>query len=150
MAGGWLLVSGLRWGFLHTDRAIRLADCAGTAIALLLLVVGGAQVIAGGDWRVALGLLALAWVMREGAASIEGRMLGWQMADRLKAGEVMQPVGAAVRADDSVSAAVRATARLHGVDVVPVTNAAGAFVGLLPLEARTASARQVPGTRWPR
>jgi hypothetical protein len=146
LAGGWLLVSGLRWGFLGADRAIRVADRVGAAIALLLLLAGGAQVIAGGDWRLALGLLALAWIMREGAASVESQMLGWQMADGLKAGEVMQPLPRAVRADDSLSAAMRQTARLHGVDVVPVTDAAGVFVGLLPLEA----ADRVLQGKWPR
>ncbi len=132
LAGGWGLVGALRWFDFDNERAVRLADRLGLAAVLGLLLAGGVIIIGGGPWPWALGLLALAWSLREGASVVEGRLLASEILDHMTAGEVMQPAPAVIHPEHTLDHVFRGqsygTAR-----VLPVQDAKGAFQGILPL-----------------
>jgi hypothetical protein len=133
LAGGWLLVAAIRsfsgapTGGLGQMRAL------GFVVALGLAGAGAVVVLRDGAWPVALGLVALGWALREGLAVVTQRALTREMLEHITAGVVMQAPAPPVRADASLATVMWRAGRVRKETVVPVQDARGQFVGLLPL-----------------
>ena len=145
LAGGWLLVALLRWLDVDTERAMAVPEFLGLAGVLGLLLAAGSLLVGGGDWVGALSLLAAAWALREGATVIDERMLGGAILTQVTAGAVMQRPVATVGPEQTLAAVFHG--RNYGTArVLPVQDAVGHFLGLLPLELADTL---LQGT-WPR
>jgi CBS domain-containing protein len=145
LAGGWFFV-GLRQSMGgDVDDARGLMRRVGLVLVLVLVGLGAQVVVSSGDWAMALGVLALAWALREGSVVSERRASTRQMLEHLTAGEVMQPAPATVRPDNTLADVFWDREKLSAANAVPVVDAAGRFAGLLPVSL---SEHLLQGT-WP-
>jgi CBS domain-containing protein len=145
LAGGWFFV-GLRQSMGgDVDDARGLMRKVGLLLVLVLAGLGAQVVISGGDWAVALGILALAWALREGSAVGERRAATRQMLEHLTAGEVMQRASVPVRPDNTLADVFWMRDKVATANALAVEDAGGRFVGLLPVSL---SETLLQGT-WP-
>jgi hypothetical protein len=145
LAGGWFLAALRGWLTGSPDGGVSLARRLGLVVALGLAAVGAGLVIVGGDWVPALGLLALAWAIREGGGVVERRTVTRHLLEQLTAAEVMQLVVAPVRPDQNLAEIFWRQQVVQTQAAVPVADSNGRFAGLLP----TALADQLLQGTWP-
>jgi hypothetical protein len=144
LAGGWLLVAVLRWFDKDTASAVQIAHRLGLLAVFGLLAAGVQAIIAGGDWQVGLGLVLLAWTLREGSAAVEHRVLAQEMLGQLTAREVMEPPPPTIGPATALSEVFWRRGKIDPDGVLPVQER-GTFLGLLPLSL---SEDSLQGT-WP-
>jgi hypothetical protein len=133
LAGGWALTALRGWASSNATAGLRLARALGLLIAAGLAAAGAVIVIGSGDWAAGLGLLALAWAVREGGAEVERRATTRQMLEELSAAQVMAPPGRVIHPEQNLAEVLWERDTLDVKQVLAVEDAAGRFVGLLPL-----------------
>ena len=133
LAGGWLVAALVAWLTGALDQGVTLARRLGMVV--LLALVGGAVILAGQGraWDRVLGLLALAWMLREGRARpcpAHSTTPAPGHADR--AGSAAPPAQQ-VAGDATLAQVMRGQGTLALDAVLAVTDPQGQFLGLLPV-----------------